>query len=122
MYTFSFNHLSFLNLINRASTTLQLVHLDLMGQIRTHYCVGFHYLLVFIYGFSRLCWVYFLENKSEVFSNFILFKSQVEKKVDLLIKCLPTNNSGEIYLIHCLNIAKKWNSMPIDMSSNPTIE
>jgi hypothetical protein len=47
-----------------------------------------HYFLTFIDDYSRKMWVYFLQEKSEVFSHFLEFKALVEKKRGLKILTL----------------------------------
>lgn len=51
--------------------------------------------LLFIDIYSRMSWVYFLENKSETFEKFQHFKAMVEKQSGLHIKALRTERDGE---------------------------
>ena len=63
-----------------AKEPLQLIHSDICGPLEvpsTSHAVYFH---TFIGDFSRKSWVYFLKNKSEVFSIFQIFKSLVENE------------------------------------------
>ena len=53
------------------------------------------YYISFIDDFSRNIWIYFLQNKSEVFAKFKEFKALVENKSEKKIKVLRTDNGGE---------------------------
>lgn len=77
------------------SKCLELIHADLCGPMNTISLGGSRYFLLFTDDFSRMSWVYFLENKSEAFGRFEKFKALVEKQSDLLIKTLRTGRGGE---------------------------
>jgi len=53
------------------------------------------YFLTFIDDYSREIWVYFLQEKAEVFSHFLEFKALVEKQSGLKILTLRTDTGGE---------------------------
>ena len=57
---------------------------------------GYVYYVSFIDYFSRKIWIYFLKEKSEVFSKFKKFKALVENQTDRKIKILRSDNSGEV--------------------------
>lgn len=48
----------------RAKHPLELVHTDLCGPMQAESIGGNRYFLTFIDDYSRMCWVYFLRNKS----------------------------------------------------------
>ena len=50
------------------------------------------YYLSFIDDFSRKTWLYFLKNKSTVFSKFKEFKALVENQIGKKIEVLRINN------------------------------
>ncbi|RVW69235.1 Retrovirus-related Pol polyprotein from transposon TNT 1-94 [Vitis vinifera] len=52
------------------SKPLELLHMDLMGPIRTESLGGKKYILVMVDDYSRYAWVAFLRDKSEAFINF----------------------------------------------------
>ena len=79
----------------RATDQLQLIHSDVCGPMSTLSLNGSRYFLLFIDDYSRMCWVYFMKEKSEVFCIFKRFKQLVEKQVDKQIKILRTDNGGE---------------------------
>ena len=84
-----------LNQAWRATEKFQLVHTDICGPMSTPSYNGSRYFLLFIDDFSRYCWVYFLKNKSEVFSMFHKFKIVVENQSGQMIKILRSDNGAE---------------------------
>ncbi|CAL8152545.1 unnamed protein product [Prunus armeniaca] len=65
----------------RASVPLELVHSDVLG--------------VYYNDYTRMCWVYFLQFKSEVFNIFNKFKAMVEVQSGYKIKKLRSGRGGE---------------------------
>ena len=51
--------------------------------------------MLFIDDYSRMIWVYFLEQKSDAFSKFLEFMALVERQSGLKIKTLRTDHGGE---------------------------
>ncbi|KAK2981445.1 hypothetical protein RJ640_001959 [Escallonia rubra] len=72
--------------ISRAKATLELIHTDVCGPIDPASLGKNIYFLLFIDDYSRKTWVYFLKQKSEVFSTFKRFKALVEKQSGYQIK------------------------------------
>ncbi|KAL0339859.1 UNVERIFIED_CONTAM: Retrovirus-related Pol polyprotein from transposon RE1 [Sesamum radiatum] len=66
-------------LLWRAKAVLELIHTDVCGPMRTpsHEKTIF---ILFIDDYSRMTWVYFMREKSEVFKVFKKFKNLVEKQ------------------------------------------
>ena len=64
------------------------------------------YVLTFIDDFSRLCWVYFLKIKSEVFDHFKVFKALVENQFGRRLKILIYDNGGEYFKSYFINYFK----------------
>ncbi|KAH9735189.1 hypothetical protein KPL71_017659 [Citrus sinensis] len=79
----------------RAKKVLELVHSDLCGLIKPTSNGGKRYFISFIDDFSRKTWVYFLQEKSEAFTAFQMFKALVEREADSQIKILRTDRGGE---------------------------
>ena len=79
----------------RATEKLQLVHSDVCGPMKTVSLNGSKYFILFIDDFTRMTWVYFLKQKSEVFSVFKKFKALVEAQCGCLLKKLRTDNGKE---------------------------
>ncbi|WVZ21912.1 hypothetical protein V8G54_000456 [Vigna mungo] len=57
--------------------------------------VGNKYFVSFVDEFSRMTWVYFIRQKSEVLEIFKGFKKHTEKEIEKQIKLLRTNGGGE---------------------------
>lgn len=79
----------------RATAPLELIHSDVCGPMKTTTDGGNRYFLTFIDDFSRMTWVYFLRQKSEVFTVFKKFQAMVERQSDLKIKVLRSDRGGE---------------------------
>jgi hypothetical protein len=79
------------------STTkpLEIIHTYLCGPTRTKSTYGEQYFMLIVDDYTRLTWVFFLKEKSEVFQKFKIYKALVENETDLKIKCLRSNNGGE---------------------------
>jgi hypothetical protein len=63
-----------------ANRWLQLVHSDVCGPLETSFG-GCKYFLLFVDDFSRITWVYFLKQKSEVFEKFKIFVNLLKTKL-----------------------------------------
>ena len=84
-----------INQANRASEKLQLVHSDVCGPMKVPSLNNNKFFLLFIDDQTRYGWIYFLNNKSEVFGLFKKFKALVEAQSKKKIKVLRTDNGGE---------------------------
>ena len=78
----------------RALAPLELIHSDLIS-FSTPFSSA-RYVLIFIDDFSRCTWVYILKYKSGVFDSFQIFKTFLEKQSGLLVKCICTDNEGNM--------------------------
>lgn len=79
----------------KATETLQLVHNDLGGPMKTLFLGGNKYHLVFIDEISKYCWIYFLKVKSDALMNFVKFRSLVENQGNTIMKTLKSDNGKE---------------------------
>ncbi|KAL4379170.1 hypothetical protein GQ457_02G022950 [Hibiscus cannabinus] len=79
----------------RASKPAELIHADVCGPMQTLSLNNSRYFVVFVDDFSRMTWVYFVKDKSEVFSVFKKFKSSIEKQSGNAVKVLRTDRGGE---------------------------
>lgn len=79
----------------RASTKLELIHVDVCGPISPASNSSKRYFLCLIDDFSRKAWVYLLAEKSEALHHFKCFKNMVEKESGMKIKCLKSDRGGE---------------------------
>ena len=56
---------------------------------------GYAYYVSFIDDFSRKTWIYFMQNKDEVFSKFKEFKALIENHIEKKINTIQLDNGGE---------------------------
>ena len=73
---------------------MELVDSDVFGHMSVPSLGGSRYYVSSIDDFSRMTWIYFLKNKSEVFERFLEFKDLVENQTNRNITVLRTNNGG----------------------------
>ncbi|KAL0366816.1 UNVERIFIED_CONTAM: Retrovirus-related Pol polyprotein from transposon TNT 1-94 [Sesamum radiatum] len=79
----------------RAKAVLELIHTDVCGPMRTPSHEQNRYFILFIDDYSRMTWVYFMREKSEVFKIFKKFKNLVEKQSGQRIKVLRSDRGKE---------------------------
>ncbi|CAL8178296.1 unnamed protein product [Prunus armeniaca] len=79
----------------RASTPLELVHMDLCGPMQNGSLAGNKYFMLLINDCTRMIWVYFLRYKSDTLNCFRKFKSMVELQSDFKVKCVRSDKGGE---------------------------
>ena len=77
---------------------LELVHTDLCGPMSTLSHAQNRYFILFIDDLTRMTWVYFVRQKSEVFVIFKKFKVLVEKQSGRLIKALRSDKGKGVHL------------------------
>ena len=63
-----------------SNNTLELIHSDVWGPIKTASMDGCRFYATFIDEHTRKVWVYFMKEKSEVFTHFQHFKAMAEKQ------------------------------------------
>ena len=54
----------------RATEKLQLIYIDVCGPMKTISLNGSKYFILFVNDYAKMCWVYFIKLKKEVFSIF----------------------------------------------------
>ena len=63
--------------------------------------------MLLVDDYTRMTAVCFLRNKSESFENFKVYKEMIENEMDSKIKCLRSNNGGELtskeFMDYCNN-------------------
>ncbi|GKC39790.1 retrovirus-related pol polyprotein from transposon TNT 1-94, partial [Tanacetum coccineum] len=64
-------------------------------QSKKAFPVGCKYFLLFTDDYSRMSWVYFIQQKSETFEHFRKFKAMVEKQSGKYLKVFRTDREGE---------------------------
>ena len=71
------------------------MHSDVCGPMHTPSMSGNRYFLTFIDDYSRMCWIYLLRSKADVFFVFKKFKAMVELQSGYSLKRLRTDRGGE---------------------------
>ena len=64
-----------------SKNVLELVHSDVWGPLKATSMGRCRFYVTFIDDCKRKVWVYFMKEKSEVFSHFQSFKAMVEKQI-----------------------------------------
>jgi len=82
----------------RAKEILELVHTDVCGPMNTLSHAQNRYFILFIDYLTRMTWVYFMRQKSEVFVIFKKFKAFIEKQNGMSIKVLRSDRGKEYTL------------------------
>ena len=80
---------------NKEKWILDIVHWDVCQPMQTTSLSEYVYYASFIDDYSRKTWIYFLQNKDEVFENFKVFKALVKNLSENRIKTLRSDNGGE---------------------------
>ncbi|KAI5333630.1 hypothetical protein L3X38_023762 [Prunus dulcis] len=79
----------------RASTPLELIHMDLCGPMQNESISGNKYFMLLIDDCTRMIWVYFLRYKSDALNCFRKFKSMVELQSGFKVQCVRSDKGGE---------------------------
>ena len=74
---------------------LELLHVDLFGPTPVDSLGAKKYCLVIVDDFSRYTWVYFFKTKDETQQCFIEFSNYVQRKYELKIKVIRSDNGSE---------------------------
>ena len=88
----------FLKERNVSKGLLNVVHSDVWGPAQTATFGGCRYYVTFIDDFSRYTWIFPMRMKSEVFTHFQKFKSEVEKTTGRHVRCLQSDGGKEYFL------------------------
>ena len=80
---------------NCASVILERIHIDMCGPFLVASTIKHRYYVIFVDDYSRRCWIFFMQKKSETFSKFCEFKALVEKESGKQVKALRSDNGGE---------------------------
>lgn len=90
----------------KASSCLELLHVDLCGPMQTKSFDRSRYFLLFTYDYNHMSWVYFLKSKSKTFKTFKKFKAFVKKQNGGNIKARCINKGVEFLSINLINFLK----------------
>ena len=80
---------------SRATTILERVHTDVCGPFSVASTAKHKYYVIFVDDFSRKCWIFFMQKKSDTFAKFCEFKALVEKESGKKVIALRSDNGGE---------------------------
>lgn len=92
-----------------AKKVLELIHGDLCGPITPETTFGKRYFFLLVDDFSRVMWVYMLNNKSGAFGVFKNFRALVENGNKQRIKVFRTDTGGEFMSNEFKNYCKEAN-------------
>ena len=79
----------------KSNRVLELIHTDVCGPMKTVSIGGSRYIVTFIDDYSRYSFVYFVAEKSDVFSKFREFEARVTNQTGLSIGTLRSDGGGE---------------------------
>ena len=79
----------------KKSEKLELVHIDVWGPAQVSSLGGSRYYVTFIDDATRKTWIYYIQNKSDVFDTFKKLKALFEIETGKKLNCLRSNNGGE---------------------------
>ena len=65
---------------SRTTKILERIHTDVCGPFSVASTAKHRYYVIFVDYFSHKCWIFFMQKKSETYSNFCEFKALVEKE------------------------------------------
>ena len=82
-------------LFRSASVILERIHTNVCGPFSVASIKKHRYYVIFFDDFSRRCWIFFIQKKSETFSKFCEFKALVEKELGKKVKALQSDNGGQ---------------------------
>ncbi|CAM8896855.1 unnamed protein product [Rhodiola kirilowii] len=80
---------------NRASTPFELVHSDVWGPCPVPSVPGFRYFVTFVDDFSRMTWIYFMKNRSELLQHFSSFCAEIRTQFGVPVKIFRSDNAKE---------------------------
>ena len=80
---------------SRATMILERIHTDVCGPFSVALTEKHMYYVIFVDDFSRKCWIFFMQKKSEKYSKLYEFKALVEKESGKQVKALRSDNGGE---------------------------
>ncbi|KAK2977888.1 hypothetical protein RJ640_022679 [Escallonia rubra] len=79
----------------RVEFAFELVHSDVWGPCPILAKSGFRYFVTFVDDFSRMTWIYFMKNRSEVFAHFSAFCAEIKTQFNVHVHILRSDNAKE---------------------------
>lgn len=83
-----------------ADKLFDIVHLDIWGPFSVESTEGYRYFLTIVDDCTRVTWIYFLRNKSDVSTIFPSFLTHVKTQYNSVIKCIRSDNAPELAFPH----------------------
>lgn len=87
--------LTFINLVNKRTEPLEIIHFSIRGQALIVSSLGFKWYAHFIDEYSKLFWFNFLKKKSNCMKVFVMFRVKVELLTRKKFKMLQIDREGE---------------------------
>ncbi|KAM1717162.1 hypothetical protein ACFX11_025037 [Malus domestica] len=87
--------LPFVPVLSQTSKPLELLHTDVWGLASVSSVHHHKYYVIFVDDFTKYCWFFPLQYKSDVFSTFVKFKAHVENMLCTKIQTLRSDSGGE---------------------------
>ena len=81
----------------RSQNLLELIHTDISGPFQHKTICGKQYFITFIDDFSRFCYIFLLNEKSQALETFKIFKAEAKKQLNRVIKVVRSDRGGEYY-------------------------
>lgn len=79
----------------RGSALFELIHSDIWGPSSTISKSGFKYFVTFVDDYSRVTWLFLMKQRSEVFSIFYDFHTEIQNQFKTNIQTLRSDNARE---------------------------
>jgi len=80
---------------SRTSRPFEIIYSDLSGKQATPTYGNSLYYIIFIDGYTRMAWIFFLKNKSDTSQVIQEFVTYVERQFKTTVLCIITDNGGE---------------------------
>lgn len=81
----------------RVNSPFELVHSDVWGPSPVVSKTGVQYFVSFVDDFSRTTWLYFMKNRSELFSHFTAFCAEIQTQFGTNVRILRSDNAKEYF-------------------------
>lgn len=92
--------------VSRALGIFDLLHMDVWGPYRVATHSGFRFFLTIVDDHSRICWLYLMKLKSDVFSILKSFLKLVHIQFNKNVKIIRTDNGAEFFNNECDSLLK----------------
>lgn len=80
---------------HKSTAPFDIIFSDVWGPAPVVSSLGHRYVVLFIDDYTRFTWIYFLKNKSDVYSCFLQFQSLVDRQFNAKLKAFHSDWGGE---------------------------